>query len=252
MKAIGIILSVVFFQMIFAPPVAALTDLREIVMEGLLVNDAGKAERFRRYSEKSGVPISEIGKVLVTFAEDETLSKYLRDVAIDVIGDLGFEEALPVLKKISRSADNTMRGSAVHAVIKIGGDGLPDFAHQVFNDRQHYSRSNRFVLYRSLSRYYMKSGSPRKDSDIRHSLREFFSDAVGEEPDTSNLKLLDENLRDCDVRYKTSYEREEVLKKIERSVVDSDRAYASEELETLWKLPKEKRTRMKTGKSPEK
>jgi hypothetical protein len=257
MKAIRFFAAImIFFQTVLCMA-AAERDLKDVIMSVLSatghINAPSKSEVLIRYAERNSVPIEEIGKVLLQLAEDVEPGTGYRSVILDILGDLRLKEALPLLEKVIRQEDDTMRGVAIRAIVKIkNGSELLDFAHEVLRDRQQYSRRNRYKLYRAISTWHLKAESSKRDTRIWQLVLEFFSDALGEEPDADNLKRIDEEFGDADEQYRMSYEREEVLRKVEASAeVERSRKYASEQLGKLRKLPKEKRTRMKIGKSTE-
>ncbi len=254
MKKIGAIIAGVFIFQIMVSMAASGIDTKEFVMDLLSENvhlgEPGKSERILMYSERTGVPIDEIGKILVQFIADKSLGSYIRVEAISNIGWLRFKEALPVLKDIIRSERN-FRSVSVRAIVQIGGEGLIDFAREVVNDHKQYNFFDRFTLYDQMS-YYLSDASSRKAENVRESVRQFFLDAANKEMGISCLTVIDRELSKIDEQYKTSYEREEVLKKIGRSKAPDDKQYVSEKLKMLRELSKKKRTHVRIGKKSEK
>ncbi len=255
MKTAGRIVAGIFIFQIIVGMAAADTDLKEyvrgILSENVHPGEPGKAEWIRMYSKRTGVPVDEIGKILVQFIADKNLEPDLRTNAISITGKLRFKEALPVLKDIIRSENSNFRSSAVRAVVRIGGEGLIDFAREVVNNRQLYSGFDRFTLFDRLY-YYLHDASSRKAEKVREDVRQFFLDAAGKEMGISCLTVIDRELSKVDKQYKTSYEREEVLKKIGRSKAPEDRQYVSERLKMLKGLQEKKRTHIRIGKNTEK
>ncbi len=253
MKTIKAFAGMILFQILIIGPIIADADTKDFVMRTLMesehIGEPGKADRIRIYSEKKRISADEILKILAGFVEDENLESYVRQDAISVIGLLRLEDALPVLKKISRSDNELLRTASVLAIARIGGEGLLDFAEQVVSDRQKYKNIDRHELYWQLSRY-LRNNSERKSEKNREPIRQFLSDAISKEPNVGNLLLLDKELSNADEQYKMSYEREDILKKIEDSKSPRDRKYAEENLKMLRELPKKKETRMKSGKKP--
>ncbi|MCP4107281.1 MAG: hypothetical protein GY749_17355 [Desulfobacteraceae bacterium] len=141
---------------------------------------------------------------------------------------------------------------SVSRLVRIGDDGLIDFAYyEVFNNRQLYTGYDRFTLFDGIS-YYLHDTSSRKAEKKREDVRKFFSDAAGRETKHSCLLVIDRELGKTDNNYRKSYEREEVLKKLESSKAERYKKYASEQLRKLRKLPKESRTHISIGKNMKK
>ncbi len=141
---------------------------------------------------------------------------------------------------------------SVCAIVRIGDKGLIDFACEVVNNHKQFNFYDRFTLYEQLSFYYLRDTSSRKAENIREDVRQFFLDAAGKEMGISCLTVIDRELSKADEQYKTSYEREEVLKKIGRSKAPDDRQYVSERLKMLKGLQEKKRTHIRIGKNTEK
>ncbi len=159
------------------------------------------------YSERTGISVDEIGKTVIQFITDRSIEPHNRLVAVFLAGKLRLKGALPVLKDIIRSENRTFRSSAVRAVVRIGDEGLIDFAREVVNDHKQYNFYDRFTLYDQLS-YYLNGTSSRKGEKIWEDVRQFFSDAVGKEAGAGCLTVIDRELSKADEQYKTSYERE--------------------------------------------
>ncbi len=255
MKTAGRIVAGIFIFQIIVSMAAADTNTKEFVKSVLSGNvhqgEPGKAERIRMYSERTGISVDEIGKTVIQFITDRSIEPHNRLVAVFLAGKLRLKGALPVLKDIIRSENRTFRSSAVRAVVRIGDEGLIDFAREVVNNRQLYRGFDRFTLYDQLS-YYLHDTSSRKAEKRREDVRKFFSDAAGKETKNSCLLVIDRELGKTDDNYKKSYEREEVLKKLESSKAERYKKYASDQLGKLRKLPKKIRTHVSIGKNREK
>ncbi len=255
MKTAGRIVAGIFIFQIIVSIAAVGADPKEYVRSILSQNvhpgEPHKDEWIRVYSKRTGVSVNEIGKILVLFIEDKSLELFIRLEAIYIIGELRIKEALPVLKDIIRSENKSFRSSAVSAIVRIGDEGLIDFAREVVNNRQLYRGFDRFTLYDQLS-YYLHDTSSRKAEKRREDVRKFFSDAAGKETNNSCLLVIDRELGKTDDNYKKSYEREEVLKKLESSKAERYKKYASDQLGKLRKLPKKIRTHVSIGKNREK
>ncbi len=255
MKTAGRIVAGIFIFQIIVGMAAADTDPKEyvrgILSENVHPGEPGKDKWIRMYCKRTGVPVDEIGKILLQFIKDNSLGSFSRSEAIYITGGLRFKEALPVLKDIIRSENSNFRSSALTSVIRIGDEGLIDFAHEIVNNRQLYTGFDRFTLLDGLS-YYLHDTSSRKAEKVREDVRRFFLDSVVRESRISCLTVIDRELSKADEQYKTSYEREEVLKKIGRSKAPEDRQYVSERLKMLKGLQEKKRTHIRIGKNTEK
>ena len=87
--------------------------VRNILLRETHIGDPSKAELFLSYSKNKNVPINNISEILLEFAEDYWKQPFVDDgeghinylvgsFSIEVLGDLKYEEAVPLLKKIAK------------------------------------------------------------------------------------------------------------------------------------------------------
>lgn len=244
-----------------------MTDLektiREIALHYLHVGDPSKAEQLRSYAMKNNVSIDEITNILMRYISDglkvplDNWEKASQDMleeihlcgfAIGALGELRSNEALPLLIEIALTDKNNLdtdrainrRRSAVRSIVKIGGQGLIDFAQQVLEDSR-YVNLDRHALYEELSKY-VKEDASLGNEELRNSVKQFLLSAINQEPHAGNVMRLDKLLSNINSDYRTSYQRENILKKFKVSNVAKHRKYFSEKLKELQEIPATKRT----------
>jgi len=179
---------------------------------------------------------------------------------IAVLGELRTSKALPVLNQVVESDNQDIRVTATRAIIKIGGENLLPFVRHVFCERKRFSWYERFLMYEQLSPYIgLQTWRPalledkesfKVNEDRRADVFQFLINAVYADITSSgNTRRLDEMLCLVSNDYKFSYERENVLERLEQAwtKIDRDpaqkwRVYPTEQLKILHAVPAKKRT----------
>ncbi|MHC4603009.1 MAG: family 16 glycoside hydrolase [Planctomycetota bacterium] len=201
-------------------------------------------------------------------AEDER-SKRQRAAAQAVwyLGCFKAEQAVPLLRKVMESADDSLRYKAAEAIVKIGGRMLIPTACRIVTDREHFTSSQRYQIYGELSPYIgLKTWEAELLSDeernkvppkVRSEVLSFLIAAADADVTGSgNTKRLDTMLCLVSEEYRLSHERESILERLERKWEDipekqgnpEARKYPTEQLEALRAVPPEKRTHVKVYK----
>jgi len=223
--------------------------VKQILLATTHIGEPSKTQQLLSYSRASGVPIADIEKVLIRYVEagwgaskdDDFISYSLSRSAVAILGDLGSKSAIPLLKNVAtRTADTTLRRTAVRAIVRIGDAGLLDFCRQVFDDRKRFSDLDRYALYEELSPYVGVHPDAAKEAtlflgggELGVLVLQFLVHAVSQELDAGNVMRLDRILCIASKRYRMSYERESILKRFEKSQVPKHREYFSKELDVL-------------------
>ena len=252
-------------------------DVRNILLSHHNKEDASKVDQLRSYSKNSNRSMQSIETVLISYLtpginnvsmNKDRINYLLCDNSIYILGELRCQKALPSLKKLCKlSNDENMRHAALRAIIKTDREGLIQFAHEVFTNRKRYSSYGRFLLYEQLSPYVgvnavkpvplKKEEFPSGYDTLRPLILQFMINAIYEDISTGGgTSRLDKILCIAHDQYKTSYEREDVLKRLESAWSkikkgngsSSARAYPTEQLKILSALPKNKRTHVKIKK----
>jgi len=261
----------------FAEQKSLTDDVRGILLQGAHVGDPSKADQLRACAQNSEYSMQSIENVLVTFLspelrdvsiKEDRMSYLLRASAISVLGDLRCGNALPYLRKTCEATtDDNMRHQALIAVLRTDTKGFMPFAREIFCDRRRYCSHCRFLLYEQLSPYVGvdavrpvplgEDALPAECHTLGPLVLQFMRNAVYADITTAgNTKRLDKILCIADEHYKTSHERENVLKRLEDawSRIEkgkgspSARAYPAEELRVLRAIPAGKRTHVEIKK----
>lgn len=232
-------------------------------------------KQLEEYCRTTGIPREKIEAILIKFLEqglqnpENRIWQRLAEGSAGTLGHWRVKSAVDLVEKAAFTpSDYGLRGIAIDAVIRIGSEGMLDFARKVVGDER-FSYMERRSIYEELSPYVGVSAQKavpidfcKGDEEMRQKVLEFLLESQSK--DTWNIYVIDEILCVASEQYKTSHEREQALKKLEDALKTLDkskgeivREYAARELKYLRELPPEQRIYMRmrssdSSKTPEK
>ncbi len=222
-------------------------------------------------AERRGIPRQQIVQALAQLVSEglqaprnDRLALNLCQNSLSNLGYLGHPSAVPVLVQASRSRDDNIRSNAIMAYVQVRGADSVGFAREVIDNKRDFNDLDRLVLYEQLSRctaseagldpdafqlYIMVEkpvsfGEPTRDplEEKGAPVAELLAEAIQKERYPDCAKDLDRMLCAVSGLYKTSIQRERVLRRFARSRAREARTYFSAELTKFLQIPKEKRT----------
>lgn len=242
------------------------TELREIV---LAEDDPDMEKQLAAFAEQRRIPVERVVELLGQLVTEglrtrDRMARYACNNSVSLLGHLGHSSAVPTLVQASRSRYDNIRRTAISSYVEVRGADSVEFAREVIDNRRRFKDHDRFILYEQLSRYaaseagldpdafqgyimfgWPKPGGAPKEEPLKKkdaAVTQLLAKAIRKERDPDGAKDLDKILSGVSRLYKTSIQRERVLRRFARSWSGRVRRYFSRELKKLLQVPKEKRT----------
>jgi hypothetical protein len=246
-------------------PATLAEQVRLILLTTVNVGDPPKATQLTDLAARLNVPVEQIHEVLIALAGQPLASRDPADEgavlarrAIENLGFLRVAAAAPLLERIA-AQDEVLRGPAIRARARVGGEGLLDFARNVVEHQELYPALDRYALYEELSPYVgvdavqpvlLENQGGRggaRDSAVTSLLVR----AAATDPDAGNFVRLDQILCLADAVYRCSDVRETRLQEVARSRAAVHQTYAAGQLTVLRALPAAQRTHLEVEPPPQ-
>lgn len=199
-------------------------DIRFMILQQRHPGDPHINDQIKEYSIRTNTTIEQIYKIIMEFVElgwqinkdnkemdeDRLVCKY----AVDVLNAVGYKEALPLLIKTSETNDDNLRVRTMMAIGNLANAGeLIAFANQIKDLVEIYSAHDMYYI------NYPMAVSVKTDESLRagtkSAILSYYKEVIGSYNDFQNILLLDKILSDEDPEYRTSFEREKILEKID-------------------------------------
>lgn len=216
-------------------------------------------------AQRAGLSTQELSRVLVHIATNREQEAFVAVRAINALGILGFKDAFDDLRELSQMGRlEEIRQAAVWSALQLAGRRLIPLAREI-RDGMGVPEYHKGAMYRALHQAAGKARSTgdrldKASEDRRAEVVSFLLESAGKEIRPAGILRFDEILRDVVPEYGVSSEREGFLQKA-RMLCDEDQQlgktqkaemleYSDKQLETLRRLPPEKRTSVKSWVNP--